>query len=238
MKNSSAEIDVFLKACDDMMSGKFILADSKIGEILKAVAASEELTGLFRAVTEGFDFVEAKQRYLKFPAEPHSSRGAAYLPSGRKELLAFVFCLLAEFDSGRVRFNDFLLRYFYVDGSYTASYTVFTERLIRPFRDIVRDCYPEPGAGNADSLLRREDELIAALGEKVSYERSRIKTLSMSGDDAFAGEMILAELYAAVARRDIAEIKALLCGYLYYLSAVGGADANSSEIFRLAGELA
>ncbi len=238
MQDRNAEIERFLSACSDMIAGKFILADSKIGEILKAVASSAELTGLFNAVTDGFDFSAAKSMYLKFPAEPHSSRGAAYLPSDRREILAFVFCLLVEFDGGKMKFNDFLLRYFYEDGSYTASYTLFVGRMIRPFRDIVRDCYPDLGrAGDMQFLRKREDDILEMFSEKVSVERMRIKTVALSQDDAVAGEMILAELYAAAGRRDITEIKALLCGYLYFLGTVGGASENSSEMFNLAGEL-
>ncbi len=238
MQDKNAEIERFLSACSDLISGKFILADSKIGDILKAVAASPELTGLFNAVTDGFDYPAAKAMYLKYPAEPHSSRGAAYLPTDRKEILAFVFCLLVEFDSGKMKFNDFLLRYFYEDGSYTASYTLFVGRMIRPFRDIVRDCYPDLGrAGDVQFLRKREDDILGLFSEKISVERMRIKTISLTQEDAVAGEMILAELYAAAGRRDITEIKALLCGYLYFLGAVGGASENSSEMFNLAGEL-
>lgn len=238
MEDTNAQIVRFLNACEDLITAKFILADSKIGEILKAVAASPELTRLFGAVTEGFRYAEVKKALLRFPAEPHGSHGAAYLPADRREILAFVFCLLVEFDGGSMNFNDFLLRYFYEDGSYTASYALFVGRMICPFRDIVRDCYPHVGrAGEVRYLERREDDICGLLGEKFSVERARLKGLSLSKEDAVAGEMMLAELYAAAGRRDKAELKALLCGYLYYLGAVGGANANSNEIFRLAAEL-
>ncbi len=237
MEEINAGVERFINACNELINGKFILADSKISDLLKGIAASEELTGLFNAVMDGFDYEAAKKAYLKSSA-PHSTRGTIYLPADRKDLLAFVFCLLAEFDCGSMKFNDFLLRYFYEDGSYTASYTLFVSRLIRPFRDIVRDCYPDTGrAGDVRFMRKREDDVMGVLSEKVSVERARLKSIPLSREDSVAGEMILAELYAAAGRKDTTEIKALLCGYLYFLGAIGGADENSNEIFNLAAEL-
>lgn len=236
MQDVNAEITRFLNACEELITGKFILADSKIGELLKSVAASEELTRLFQAVTEGYDYASAKRAYLR-AAESRASRGTAYLPSDRREILAFVFCLLAEFDCGAMNFNDFLLRYFYEDGSYTASYALFTDRMLAPFRDIVRDCYAGLGKRSGRYSVRAEEGVFDALTEKLSVERARIASLSLSEEDAVAGETILAGLYAAAGRKDRTELKALLCGYLYFLNTVGAENENSNEIFHLASEL-
>ncbi len=237
MDEKNTKLARFFTACDELITGKFILADTKIGELLRAVATSDDLTGLFGAVTDGFDYPAAKAAYLKRD-NLRSVRGEAYLPSDRRELLAFVFCLLVEFDNGTMKLNDFLLRYFYEDGSYTASYALFVNRVIRPFRDIVRDCFPE--AGREGELLlqqKHEDELMDSIGERISVERARLLQLSLDRESAAAGELILAELYAAAGRRDVSELKALLCGYLYYLHAVDASSENSEALFTLAGEL-
>ena len=238
MEDNQTKMQRFFTACDELITGKFILADTKIGELLRSVATCNDLTQLFAAVTDGFDYPAAKRAYLKEPEMTKTHRGEAYLPSDHSEVLAFVFCLLVEFDSGSLKLNDFLLRYFYEDGSYTASYGLFVERMIRPFRDIVRSCFPDVGKWGDVSLQRkREDNLLEMLSGKVSVERSRIAGLSLPKENAVAGEMILAELYAAIGRKDIAEIKALLCGYLYFLQVVNISDTNSNEIFLIAGEL-
>lgn len=238
MEDKSVKIQRFFTACDELITGKYILADTKIGELLRSVATCEELTGLFAAVTDGFDYPAAKKAYLRTSETTRASRGEVYLPSDRGEMLAFVFCLLVEFDNGAMRLGDFLLRYFYEDGSYTASYALFVERIIRPFRDIVRSCFPDIGKWSNASLIHiKEDNILGALTEKIAVERSRITGMSLAPEHAIAGEMMLAELSAAVARKDIAELKALLCGYLYYLQTIDGSSENSNEIFMLAGEL-
>lgn len=41
------QIDVFLEKCDDVMRSKFIIADTKISELLKSIATSDLLVRLF-----------------------------------------------------------------------------------------------------------------------------------------------------------------------------------------------
>lgn len=235
----NAKLERFFGACEELITGKFILADSKIGELLRAVATSDALKELFNAVTEGFDFPAAKKNYLKAPdRESGRTRGEVFLPADRTELVAFVFCLLVEFDNGQRKLGDFLLTYFYEDGSYTASYELFVNSMIRPFRDIVKSCFPQLSkAGKALANLRREESNVDAVSEKVVLERNRIASLELSEEDAMAAEKILSGLYTALGRGDLTQAKALLCGYLYFLQVIGGESEESEELFRAAARL-
>ncbi len=238
MEDKFTQIECFLNVCDELVEGKFILADTKIGELLRCIAASTELTNLFGAVTDGFDYAAAKKLYLRFPAEKGAAHGTAYLPKERGDVLAFVFCLLAEIDAGALKIGDFLLRYFYEDGSYTASYALFADRMIRPFRDIVRDCFPDCGRrGRLAALRKKEADALGLLTEKISTERARVASAVLSAEDKGAGESILAELYAAAGRGDIPEIRALSFGYGYFLSAVGLSAGAYPDILELVRKL-
>ena len=186
MEEKLEKIQKFLSVCDELVDGTFHIADAKISELLRALAASRELTNLFTAVTDGFDYPAAKRAYLKFPTAAGSTRGVAYLPSARNEILAFVFCLMVEIDAGDIRLNDFLLRYFYIDGSYTASYSLFADRMLRPFRDIVRDCYPGCGSREKTSPVGTDKRGDMSLRE-TPVERHYIyqgKVLNLRCDDA------------------------------------------------------
>ncbi len=179
MEDKLEAIGRFLSACDAVITGTYRDAGARISEVLKRLAESEDLTELFNAVTEEFDYAAMKSFYLR---ETAGGRGRAYLPAGRVDALAFVFCLLAEIDSGKIRFNEFLLRYFYVDGSYTASFSLFAERIMTPFRDIVREAYP------AASYVREAPaaEPIDSLGERT-VKRNVIyagKIVTLRCDDA------------------------------------------------------
>lgn len=233
-----AKIQQFFSACDELIGGTYMLADTNIAEALKAVSKSGELKDLFNTATDGFDFPAAKRAYLKYPAEPGAQHGIAYLPTDRKDILAFVFCLLVELDAGAIKLNDFLLRYFYSDGSYTASYSAFTERMIRPFRDIVRSCFPDYGKKRQLEIAgKRQDLILEALAERVTVERARVSTISLLSEERTASEVILDELSAAVGRKDVNEICAILSGYRYFLKYINAEDSVSAELFALSDEL-
>lgn len=239
MATSAQQLNRFFQACDKLMNEKYMVADSRIEDVLRSIAECRALTDLFSAVTERFDYPSAKKIYLRFPASSASFHGKAFLPEDRGEVLAFVFCLLVDIDAGRIKFDDFLLRYFYEDGSYTASFALFSDRMLRPFRDIVKECFPDVAQPvRDDSAVQKARKKNAAWEEFTSLaieERARIKTLALSSVDAIAGDMILSELIQAAGKNNLTAINALLSGYHYFLRALfldGG-----KELIRASREL-
>ena len=239
MTDRIEKISRFLTICDELVEGSYVNADSKISEALQCIATCRELTNLFAAVTDGFDYPAAKQLYLReYTGKGGTTRIAAYLPAERADVLAFVFCLFVEIDAGAIRLHEFLLRYFYVDGSYTASYDVFAGRMIKPFCDIVRGCFPECGKHGKMLVMRQKSE--AALHDFIQYlpgERKRIMERNLMKEEKDAGEEIFAELSAAAARHDITEVRALLAGYRYFLRYICAESRESEKLFALAQEL-
>lgn len=222
METSSQQLNRFFLACEKLMNEKYNVADSRIAEVLKAIAESRALTDLFSAVTERFDYPSAKKTYLRFPATAGAFHGKALLPKDRGEAIAFIFCLLVDMDAGRIKLDDFLLRYFYEDGSYTASYALFTERMLRPFHDIVKDCFPEIARSAGESAQNEKEdgapfEKIAALAIE---ERERLAELNLPSSDAGAGDAILCEVMQAAGKGNLSSLKALLMGYRYFLRAL------------------
>lgn len=239
MSDKIEKIQRFLSVCDELVEGSYMVAEGKISEALKEIAGCRELTNLFAAVTDGYDYPAAKRAYLR----PRTGVGAsgrvgAYLPSERQDILAFVFCLFVEIDAGTIYLNDLLLRYFYVDGSYTASYAVFAGRMIKPFRDIVRECFPECGKRGQVAIQRKKrEEALSAFAQSLPVERNRVMSRDLREEEKTAGEEIFTELSAAAARRDIAEVRALLAGYRYFLRYIGAEGKESAALFALAQEL-
>ena len=140
-----------------------------------------------------------------------------------------------EIDAGTMHMNDLLLRYFYVDGSYTASYSVFAGRMIKPFRDIVRECFPECGKRGQFAVQRkRREETLSQISAAILAERNRVMSRALLDEEKVAGEEIFSELSAASARRDVAEVRALLAGYRYFLRYINAESAESDALFALA----
>ncbi len=184
MEEKLEKIRRFLDACDGLVSGTYREAEVGISQALRCLAESEELKGLFTAVTEEFDYAQSRGFYLRDLA---NGKGAAYLPSSRVDALAFVFCLFAEIDSGCVKFGDFLLHYFYVDGSYTASYALFADRIVRPFRDIVREAYPAACMGYSYTYAPQTAPAPESLKEQTAKRNVVFegKIITVRCDDAY-----------------------------------------------------
>lgn len=225
MSTSAQQLNRFFQACDKFMNEKYMVADARIEEILRSIAESRALTDLFSAVTERFDYPSAKKTYLRFPASASTFHGKAYLPEDRGEVLAFVFCILVDIDAGRIRFDDFLLRYFYEDGSYTASFALFSERMLCPFRDIVKECFPDVAKQSVqeENVAKKEpaeNAVLEGLASLAIEERTRLRSVSLSVDDAAAGDSLLSEIVQAAGKNNIPVLKALLVGYRYFLRAL------------------
>lgn len=231
MTERMQKIDRFLRICTELADGKYAQAGAKITEALAAIASSPDLTELFTAVTQNFDYASAKRNFLRLPAQG-TARGAAYLPAERSDLLAFVFCLFVDLDSGVLQLGELLSRYFYVDGSYTAAYTLFARRVVKPFRDIVADCYPAlriKKDGREDAF-----EQFSAL---IPLEQARIFSLALGEADKAAATLIFGGLSASAMRREGDTVKAILAGYRYFLHAVGAENELAARLFDLAAAL-
>ena len=234
MDTEQACIAKFLTVCTELVEGKYADADLKISEALRAIAESKRLTELFTAVTQEFDYAWAKRTYLRYPVREGSSKGEMYLPAGRSEVLAFVFCLFVEIDAGAVKLNDFILRYCYVDGSYTASYSMFAERVVRPFRDIVGDCFPE--AKRAVRGGGRSEEL-AEITRLIEGEKIRLAPFGLREEEWQASQSLLSASASAIQKGEIGELTALLAGYRYLLRYINGENEDSAELFERASKL-
>lgn len=232
MTDRMQRIETFFSACTDLADGKYAEAERHISAALAAIAASEDLTGLFTAVTQNYDYVSAKRNFLRLPADG-ASHGSAYLPAERSDLLAFVFCLFVELDSGTMQLGDLLSRHFYVDGSYTASFTLFAQRVVRPFRDIVRDCYPAVRGTEAAA----KSDVFEKLAALIPLERKRVFALSLRDADRQAAGDLLGGLASAAVRREGDGVKAILAGYRYFLRFLGAENELSAQIFALAARL-
>lgn len=233
MEERNERISAFLAACDGLIQGPYTAANANISAVLKALVASKDLTGLFSAVTQEIDYPAMKKVYLR----EQGMRGAAYLPVDRVKALAFVFCLLAEIDSGKIRFEEFLLRYFYVDGSYTASYLLFSDRVLRPFRTIVQECFPAADMGEEDASRRAREERLSLLVGKIDEERARFASVALSKEDSQEAERFLTAARHAAEKGDVPTLHLALSGYSYFLRWSGLGSPLADEIFRLAGEV-
>lgn len=133
LMDATTKIQAFYNACTDAKYAKFILAESKISEILRAIVNSPELVSVVSDSLAGFNF---SSEFNKIQVKNEMRRINIMLPKDPNKLVAIVFSLLGEIDAHRVDFHDFIFSYFDAGGSTLLQcYDKFVETIIFPFRD-------------------------------------------------------------------------------------------------------
>ncbi len=154
METTITQIKDFLSKCEEVKNCKFIMATTRIKDLLKSIVNSAELYELFNTVAANFDYTAAKQKCLvDDPAFGHSK---VLLPDTIGDRLAFIFCLLVEFDRNDINFNAVLQKYYPKDGSYYASYHLFCDEVIGSLESIICDVFAqELGAEQALQAMQQ-----------------------------------------------------------------------------------
>lgn len=173
--DKKAELDLFLTKADELIDSKYIIADIKIVGLLKAIAASDTLIAIFKNCMTGFDYTAAQKKYLvksKYLAE---GKGEFVLPSSSRELLAFIFSVLVDIDAKRIDFAQFINKYFYEDGSFSAGYTAFLNSMIKPFKNSVKMLMESVIDGKLQDPVEAftEEEARREVLEKAAAEEKR-----------------------------------------------------------------
>ena len=175
------QLDLFLERAQEFIDSKYILADIKIVNLLKAIASSDTLIALFKNCLTDFDYEEAQKKYLVKSQYLSSDKGEFVLPASSKELLAFTFSLLVDFDAKNIDMGSFLNKYFYVDGSCASGYDAFINTMIRPFVNAIKMLMESVIDGKlqdpVEALTEQENKRIKALEEEKA-QKEKEKELS------------------------------------------------------------
>lgn len=240
METVKAQITDFLTKCEELKNCKFIMATTKIKDLLKSIVNSSELYELFNTVASGFDYPAAKQRCFK-----EGSRCRVVLPDTVGERLAFIFCLLVEFDRNDVNFNAFLQKYYPKDGSFYSSYHLFCDEVIGALENIVCDVFskeleeedipqiPERSTGAPYGLT--DGQNLALL--LISAENEAVSSAALAEEDKEAAAAILNSLADAVRVCDYGLIKSLTCGYNYFMLYTNFVSESVAALFDELGGL-
>ena len=213
MQAAKEQIDLFLKKCDEVTASGFILADTKIGELLKAIAASDLLYAFFREITRGFDYPAACRRCM---AAAEGGRKKLLFPEDPVEKLAFIFCLLVDFDNKTLDLSAFLQEYFYGDGSIYESFYAFCNQVIKPFRGAIKAMFKD----GVPHLSRPAAESVTLAGA-VAAERDEVVLSSLPDPRKVDALLLLNALEDCAGGREPARLAGALCGYLYFAAACG-----------------
>ena len=138
----------FISSINNLIHGKFILADVKINEVLNKINESAELYHFIQEKLINFSF---EKELRKSEIKNRFNGGVFKLPAGEREATALSFCLLVEFDAKRLDFYDFIKENFpTLDNK--GDYKVFAEVVLTPLRDSVAKYFGLSKEDNEETL--------------------------------------------------------------------------------------
>ena len=243
MDTVKSRLTDFLDRCDEVKNCKFIMATTKIKDLLKSIVNSAELYELFNSVASKFDHIAAKERCF-IETDDFFGRSRIVLPDTRGDRLAFIFCLLVEIDRGDIQINAFLQKYYPKDGSYYASYHMFCEEIIGNLETIIREIFARDLAEPIQTVEERTPNAIPervvdsaligrinALSMLIAQELDFIASRPLSEEDMDAAATILTRLAVAIKACDTDDINALACGYNYFVMHTGAVSQTVEMLF-------
>lgn len=131
----SVTLKDFEDKCDVLCKSKLILADKKISNLLKTIAASEDFCKFIKQCLEGFNY-EVEFMKCKKPDDAKKGKFKLKLPEN-ETLIAFVFCLLCDFENKEKDLTNFLIEYYDFNELFADGYKNFCESVIIPFKNTV-----------------------------------------------------------------------------------------------------
>lgn len=235
MKSTKAQVKEFLEKCDELTKCKFIMATTKIKDLLKCIVNSPALYGLFEKVTKDFNYLEQKSKCLI--SSSASFTGKVILPQTVGQRLAFIFCLLVEFDRDTINLSDFLQVYFREDGSYFESYKSFCNTIIVGLADMIRQVFKEElqASADGDTSGAEKSKLISSILLTIEAEKEYVLSVAPKDEREGAAKMLDALAYAVKDENEDL-IDTLIFGYNYFVLYNRCVSDNIASLIELISE--
>lgn len=238
----------FISSCNEMINGKFILADNKVNAILKDISLSEEIQKLIEECLKNFNFNrEFSMAKVKTPTKP----GYFVLPKEKEVIIPLVFCLLVDIKNRSLDLSQFLVDYFSTEGEDgITGYAKFGKEVIEPFKNAIADCFelPRDVVLDDNTPLHKEseleekqepvvdvakqlfcDEVLKIASEMINELKLDYKTKPEIKEDAI---YILETMQEASLNLEISYINALVVAYRYVEQKIKLKSSWSFELYN------
>ena len=156
----------FISSINNLVHGKFILADVKINEVLTKIEASSSLFHFVQEQLINFNF---EKELRKAEIKNRFNGGVFKLPSSEREATALSFCLLVEFDNKNIDFYEFIKENFpTLDNK--GDYKAFADIVLTPLRDTVAKYFGLSKENNEELIKQLEAQAQEELIEEEQPE--------------------------------------------------------------------
>ncbi len=155
-----------IELCDELMSSKILFADKKIDKILECIAVSPDIYDLLSECMSQFN---KEKEFDRAFVKSSSGKKSFIMPKEEFKVLAFVFCLLADIGSGKLKFDELVANYF-ADGNKISPQN-FMETVIVPFKTLIGEAF---GIENPEEHIQTVSEVNMNVEELTPEQRLKI----------------------------------------------------------------
>ena len=212
MSTNNQDLVEFNNICDEFIAGKYILADIKIGSLLKSIAEHEKIKNIIASCTEKFDF---NTEYKNSVSEDEKGNLTLTLPEEETEQVAFIFSLLYKMDNKDISFYDFLSKFYHEDGEEAGKEFInFSNTIIVPFKEAINNMY------SSRHFVVSSNEYKANYFNKIMstirliVNNMEVFRLKVNEKEEFT--LLLNALYIASENNDKKQVFALMIGLDYF----------------------
>ena len=132
MRTREESLNNFIELVDELISSKYLFANSKVFEVITAINSSKLLSDAFNYFVDGYDFQSALIESFIDEGEQRKF----ILPVKNTDVLAFTYSLLREVNYKNIQLTD-LLDYFDDNKNYDLAYQNFAKIVLVPFKSYV-----------------------------------------------------------------------------------------------------
>ncbi len=129
MRTREESLNNFCKLVDELINVNYLLANSKIFEVITSINSSKLLTEIFNYFSDGFDF----EGVLTNCFTEENAVKKFVLPKKNTDVLALVYLILREINFKNLQLTD-LLEYFDGAKNYEQAYKNFGQEVLLPFK--------------------------------------------------------------------------------------------------------
>ena len=163
-------IEYFATRMDELVSCNYILADSKITNLLKTVTSSKLFYELITYTAENFNY----SAYLN-----SLPKGEFFPTENKKNMIAFGFGLFTEIDSKNEDLLNVLSLYYKSD-SFTKSYKLFADNFLIPFKHVVVSVAEEMVKSVLLETETQQSAILCVESDKADVQPKGVTQLSIS----------------------------------------------------------
>lgn len=201
------ELIPFNTACEEFMNGKFIFPENKIALILKTLENNEKLKNIVSSALVNYNFNDVYQAMVE--------NNSFVLPDSNKELIAFVYCLLFNFQNKNLPFNAFISKIKTEPES--NGFAEFCSNFFAPFKETINAEFLKQSNNIQVEEVKKSyfQKLMTAI-EQIFKNIDNFK-LKMAEKEEFS--MLLNSLYLACEKNDKKLVYSLMVGLDYFTKA-------------------